>query len=330
MAQPETLKTKPAARNGATKKNGVKAPLKPKEWIGSIHHAPVPMCVPTGLVSCVSEIEAHFQKPVWLLVQTRTARVDGPGPFESLDEHVWQAIYKHKGLLPRSGIVLLLESPGGQARIAYRIARLLNETCGEVITLIPRWSKSAATLLALGTDRVIVSGLGELGPLDAQLTDTEREEVTSSLDDYQALQRLMARGLEAVDEAMYMLLSRTGKKVETLLPMTMHFIADMMKPLMEKFDVVHYSQMARIMKVAEEYLSRLLAERYGAEPAKKIARALVENYPEHQFVIDPAEASSLGLTHVEAADSTVMAIMDRIAYELDHYVVIGPLKEYTS
>jgi hypothetical protein len=185
-------------------------------------------------------------------------------------------------------------------------------------------------MLALGADRVILSGLGELGPLDAQLTDSEKEETTSSLDDYQALQRLMARALEAIDESMYLMLPRTGKKIETLLPMSMHFIADLMRPLMERFDAVHYSQMARIMKVAEDYLTRLLAARYGFETAGTIARSLIENYSEHQFVIDSVEAQSLGLTHVETANDAVMQVMDRIAYELDNSVIIGPLKEYTT
>ncbi len=67
-------------------------------------------------------------------------------------------------------------------------------------------------------------------------------------------------------------------------------------------DAVHYTQMSRALKVAEEYAVRLLQANYPAEKARGIARHLVEKYPEHEFVIDADEAASFGLRTVPLSD----------------------------
>jgi len=47
---------------------------------------------------------------------------------------------------------------------------------------VPRYAKSAATLLALGADRILLGKFAEIGPLDAQFDDPEREYRLSALD----------------------------------------------------------------------------------------------------------------------------------------------------
>jgi hypothetical protein len=191
--------------------------------------------------------------------------------------------------------------------------------------LVPRYAKSAATLLTLGAERIVLGAHAELGPLDAQLLDPEREDYSSTLDEVQALQRLHARALETVDETMNMLLARTGKKVETLLPMVLRFVADLMEPLSQKIDTVHYTQMSRILKVAEEYAVRLLAPKYPLEEAKRIARHLVEAYPEHGFIIDATEANDFGL-EVEEAEGELAQLLGRIAAKVSEATIIGRLE----
>jgi hypothetical protein len=79
----------------------------------------------------------------------------------------------------------------------------------------------------------------------------------------------------------------------------------MTRPMFENIDVVHYTQMARILKVAEDYAVRLLRPKYSPKTAEGIARDLVQKYPEHGFVINAEEAESLGLkTMVLSSDQT--------------------------
>lgn len=243
--------------------------------------------LPGPLVAAVRALEDAFQKKAWLLVQQHST-----GEYGFLDSDVWCGFFRERGLLRQSdGCLLIIESPGGLAHSAYKIARLLKR-CGGFTAIVPSYAKSAATLLALGGSDLYMGPDSELGPLDAQSMDPEREDVLSALDEVQALERLHSSALAEIDKAMVLLLARTGKRVDTLLPMVMRYEADLLKPLFEKIDAVHYTQQNRALKVAEDYAIRLLAPRYHKERSESVARRLVNFYSEHGFVIDREEAAS--------------------------------------
>lgn len=167
----------------------------------------------------------------------------------------------------------------------------------------------------------------ELGPLDVQMFDPDREGFGSALDEVQALERLNAFALKAVDEGMMLLTSRSGKSLEKLLPQVLHFVAEMVRPLFEKIDTVHYTQMSRLLKVAEEYAIRLLEPRYPSKRAEEIARQLVNGYPEHGFFIGQKEASRIGLKTSLPKDDLGTAL-ERLAKTTHGLVVVGQLQEF--
>jgi hypothetical protein len=279
---------------------------------------------PDGFSKAVLELKATLAKDVLMIIQASGSK------FETLNDHLSTAILRECHAKPdRREIAVLLHSPGGYAPDAYRIARMLQTHCEGFVAVIPQYAKSAATLLSLGATDIIMSGHAELGPLDAQLYDPGREEPISALDEVQSLERLHAFSLEAIDRTMMLLLGRTGKKIEPLLPQILKYVADMTRPLFEKIDTVHYNQMSRALKVAEEYAIRLLENQYPADKASQIARKLVHGYPEHGFIIDIDEANSIGLD-VQAAVPDVEAIMDRIRPFLGRLTAIGYLKETGS
>jgi len=115
----------------------------------------------------------------------------------------------------------------------------------------------------------------------------------SALDEVQSLERLHAFALEAFDRTTLFLVERTNKKLSTLLPMSLSFTSYIVRPLFERIDVVRYTQMSRILKVAEEYAVRLLQDKYPLDDAKRIANHLVSSYPEHVFAIDAKEAGMI-------------------------------------
>jgi hypothetical protein len=153
-------------------------------------------------------------------------------------------------------------------------------------------AKSAATLLILGSDRRFMGRDAELGPLDVQLLDFEEEEVSSPLDEVQALERLNNVALDLFDQTLFVLRARTKKKLSTLMPMALDFTAEMMRPLLEKVETIHYAKQSRLLKVAEEYGTRLLEKNFAEGEAKEIASRFVNAYNEHGFVISPEEADS--------------------------------------
>ena len=280
--------------------------------------------MPVEFVRAVQQLEASLKLPVWLLVQA------GDEKWDILDElavGAFRAVRK-LGLERGQKIALLIDSCGGQARSAYEIAALLRRHCGGFIALVPRIAKSAATLLALGADDIILGEYGELGPLDVQILDPERQERLSGLDEVHSLERLNAFAMTALDKAMILFATRTGMKAKTLLPHVTRFVADLTGPLFGHIDVVHYTQVSRALKEGEEYARRLLRRRLGPADANAIARQLVENYPEHGFIIDRDEAKDLGLRLKDPTDDQ-SRIMDDIADQLNGLTAIGRITERT-
>lgn len=253
-----------------------------------------------SLSHALEGLEDAFGRPIWLLIQ----QIHGPGthaPFAHLDQAVSDDFMKNRRHLHGCDeVVLVIDSPGGYAESAYQLARCFKRHCGGFVAVVPRRAMSAATLLTLGASQLFMGQDAQLGPLDAQMFDYERESPGSALDEVQALERLHSTALEEIDRSMTLLLGRTGKKIETLLPMAMKFEAEMMRPLLEKIDTVHYTQQSRILKVAEDYAIRLLEPNYGLDRAEMISRHLVNAYPEHGFVIDREEAS----TFLKVEDAT--------------------------
>ncbi len=296
------------------------AEASPKKYVASIYQGPGAL-LPLEFAAGIRALERALGKPVWMLVH------QGQGTYGTLDETVLEGFLEVRADLRSSEpVALLIDSPGGDARAAYLIAKLFRRQCGGFVAIIPRYAKSAATLLTLGAQAILLGPQGELGPLDAQYFDPNQEDVCSALDEVHALQRLNAASLEAVDQAMMLLAARSGKKVETLLPSVLSYVAQMMRPLLEKIDTVHYSKTSRLLKVAEEYAIRLLEAKYGRGKASRMARRLVENYPEHGFVIDADEATTFGLDTMPV-EPNVVAILDQLLPHLSRLTALGRVEE---
>ncbi len=74
---------------------------------------------------------------------------------------------------------LLLRSPGGDGEIAIRLARMAQASCARFVVVVPDIAKSAATILALGADEIIMGPPSDLGPIDPQVLVPERGYVSA-------------------------------------------------------------------------------------------------------------------------------------------------------
>ena len=100
---------------------------------------------------------------------------------------------------------LIVQSSGGDIHAAYLIMSTLRERMnkgrGELIACVPSRAQSAATLLCLGADQILLGELGALGPLDAQIrigvTDAGTPNYISALHLLKALSRLQEFSLES-------------------------------------------------------------------------------------------------------------------------------------
>lgn len=318
---PEQNGSPTATAVGDVVEAGASGPLTP--CFASVHPGEDQALAPEFAAAC-ERLKKALGMPVWLLIQNAYPEPPNqPGPLDNLGPAVRDAFFRCRQQLAVDGpVALVVDSPGGYARSAYEIARMLQRHCGNFTAIVPRYAKSAATLLVLGAP-IMLAPDAELGPLDAQVWDAEREEQTSALNEVQALERLHLQAVEEVDQMTPLLVGRTGKKVATLLPLVLDFVASMKRPLLDKLDTVHYTQQSRTLKEAEEYAVRLLRASGLYEAPRVVAARLVNQYPDHGFVIDPEEAGEF--LHLVEPPKAAASAIEELANHLttNEVVAIG-------
>ena len=70
---------------------------------------------------------------------------------------------------PNQNLHLLLHSPGGDGEVAIRIVRAAQSRCKALTVIVPDMAKSAATLLSLGAQSILMGPASDLGPIDPQI-----------------------------------------------------------------------------------------------------------------------------------------------------------------
>src|SRR5207244_3655946 len=70
--------------------------------------------------------------------------------------------------LSADNVDVLVHSPGGMAEAAESIVKLLRARFNGVRFIVPNIAKSAATMLALSGDEILMDSDAELGPIDPQ------------------------------------------------------------------------------------------------------------------------------------------------------------------
>lgn len=67
------------------------------------------------------------------------------------------------------GVDLLINSPGGDPNTAEKILMMLRHRFKSLHVIVVNYAKSAATMIALGSDKILMGYLAELGPIDPQI-----------------------------------------------------------------------------------------------------------------------------------------------------------------
>ncbi|KKT50265.1 MAG: hypothetical protein UW40_C0007G0040 [Parcubacteria group bacterium GW2011_GWF2_44_17] len=63
-------------------------------------------------------------------------------------------------------IDLFLYSSGGDTMVPWRLVSMIREFCDSFAVLVPYKAHSAATMVALGADEIVMTNMGELSPID--------------------------------------------------------------------------------------------------------------------------------------------------------------------
>jgi len=85
-------------------------------------------------------------------------------------EDAVRPLYDHLLSIGKNAKVeLFLYSRGGDVSVPWRIVSMFREFCDEFSILVPYKAHSAATLICLGADKILMGKKAELGPIDPTL-----------------------------------------------------------------------------------------------------------------------------------------------------------------
>jgi Serine dehydrogenase proteinase len=185
------------------------------------------------------------------------------------------------GLLRNLGKVrrlsLFIKSDGGSGQASLRMVHLLRQFVGQLTALVPLECSSAATMLALGADRILMGPLAHLSAVDTSLThdlspiDRDNDRVSVSQDELHRVVRLWQEEADTKDS----------------------------NPYQSLFAYVHPLVIGAVdrssalsTKLCEEILSYHLKDK---KKAKRISNILNSEYPSHSYPITLREARRIGL-----------------------------------
>ncbi|THF61422.1 SppA protein [Pseudothauera nasutitermitis] len=190
----------------------------------------------------------------------------------------------------RTNCGLFLNTYGGDPHAAYRLARALGHHYERLILYVHGPCKSAGTLMAIGFNEIVIGDRGELGPMDVQLANREEIlEYNSGLDMIQAMDRLHKHAKDAFKDFMKDMRMKEHLSTKFASDTARQLTQGLFSGLYAQMDPVRLGHVQRTMLITEAYGNRLNA-RTGILRSEKSLRALVYDYPTHDFVIDRSEA----------------------------------------
>ena len=183
---------------------------------------------------------------------------------------------------------VIVDSSGGDINAAYNLALLFRRYGTERLTfIIPRWAKSAATLLICGGNEILMTPVTELGPLDPQITE----------------QKLLEQRLEHFSPL----------HIESTLQLIREEFengsAELADGLMQRLQFpLTLGKFKKSLDVGREYVVKLLTTRMledQLEKAKFISEKLTTGYADHGWCISVDEAREIGLNANEIENESL-------------------------
>ena len=211
-----------------------------------------------------------------------------------------------------AAILLILTTDGGDAHVAYRVARFLQRTYQTVRICVSGWCKSAGTLLAVCGNELIVGDRGELGPVDVQRGRTDDLwESTSGLTESAAVTTLEEIAWSSFNKIVTETKNLPGGQItfKTAAEAAAPLVSGMLTPIFAQIDPLKLGENARALRIASEYAGRLNEHSQNLKPGSQ--HKLVSGYPDHGFVIDRQEAQNL-FVNVQAPNEQLQELIDAL------------------
>ena len=210
-------------------------------------------------------------------------------------------------------ITLYLYSQGGGISAAWTLINLIRGFCKHLEVVVPRKAHSAATLICIGADNLIMTKQATLGPIDPSIETALNPAIDGAQGRYPV-------SVEAVSGFLDFARNALGKEAD--LTSTLLALADRVHPLVLG-DA--YRIRGQIRMLARKLLPNQLGEDGDIET---VLRFLASESGSHDYTINRREAKEeLGLTIEKPNDelyALIKIIYDDVARELDLYSTFDP------
>ncbi len=215
-------------------------------------------------------------------------------------------------------IDLLIESIGGDALTSWRLISLLRTSFKKVNVLVPHSAFSAATLLALGADEIVMGRYGCLGPIDPQITARKKDGTTQQFG-YEDIVSFLdfVREEAGITEQQY-LKDAFDRLCESVEPPTLGFAK---------------RSSALSVSMGEKMLQMHMADPNKKSKAHDIATKLNKSFFSHGHALSRKDASDIGLNIIEPTEELedlMWKVHEDFEAELKNRIPLDPLAEFCS
>lgn len=206
--------------------------------------------------------------------------------YASLDDTILIPLYKElKEIGHTKKIDLVLHSYGGVVDTPYKVVMLIREFCEEFAVIVPFVAKSAASMLVLGADEVVMGPISELGPIDPLVKHPVYKDLLVPV---QAIWHCINYLQRSIINSAY--------------PEVTSYIVN---PVLDKLDPWLIGDYEKTIKASQQYAETLLSRymlKNKPECVRNVTNALTEGYYSHGYSIGRREAKDLGLIVTEASE----------------------------
>ncbi len=253
-----------------------------------------------------------------LLIQeiekTRDSRVityltsDRPGP---VNAHVAMDIIPFvseqlRKIGKQRKIDLFLYSAGGDTMVPWRLVSMIREYCDQFSVLVPYRAHSAATMIALGADEIVMSDLSEISPIDPSTAN-----VFNPIDP-QNPQNKIPISVEDVIAYFDLAKNKFGiKSDEDLTRIFNKFVES--NPQIHPLALGNVNRIHNLIRLLAKRLLKSHKSKMKDEEIERIMEYFTEKLYSHQYFIGRKEAKEeLGLQSVVYADEALSKKMTEL------------------
>jgi ClpP class serine protease len=214
-------------------------------------------------------------------------------------------------------IDLFLYSSGGDTMVPWRLVSMIREYCENFSVLIPYKAHSAATMISLGADEIVMSDLSELSPIDPSTANVfNPTDPTNS-------QNKIPISVEDVMAYFDLAKNKFGIKDDEQLATIFNKFVDA-NPQIHPLALGNVNRTHNLIRVLAKRLLKSHVKSMREDDINKIVDNLTEKLYSHQYFIGRKEAiEDLSITTVVNAEEKLSEAMSNLFEEYKKEMELG-------